>query len=57
MDQRVESMDITDENTLKWTALEDLAARDKEESEEFKYLVEKKGLAAVRKRRQFLEVE
>jgi len=51
MDQRIESMDITEENNLKWTALEDLAARDDPNSEEYKYLVEKKGLAAVKKRR------
>ena len=37
--------------------MEDLAARDKKESLSYKYVVEKKGLAEVEKRRKFLEIE
>ena len=46
-----------DQQTVLWTLLEDLAARDEQDSEAFKHIVEQKGLLEVKKRRQFLEIE
>jgi len=46
-----------DNKAAKWTALEDLAARDSKDSEAFRHIVEQKGLAQVKKRRTFLEEE
>jgi hypothetical protein len=42
---------------LQWTMLEDLAVRDDLDSEAYKHVVEKKGLAEVKRRRMFLEVD